>query len=427
MHRNAMNFFFFKKNYIEFNLIIKKINLFLIIFLSLIVFSSTGDDSKICSFDIDCNDCNFCGEKTQNYANCNYDNLFCKGEDQYYFSSRLKSEYDIFFRKDEEINSFCGKGEVELNLEKESITILDINKNNFPKGKSVHCLYSFNNLEKYKMREPSIIFGINNKLSNNINIKIIIEHTNADEEKMQKLITIEDFENNIYEESLEDSEELLMFIDFINLDFEGDENIEIKYIANKKIYYINLTSYILYAIIALAFLIILIVLLIKIFCPKCSKKTSQNNNQARQIDSNRNQNLENVVIVTQKDIENEIMKKKINLSKKALKNDIFSDKLIQKYGNSCSICLEQFIIEKSEISITPCEHIFHMACIHKWIESNGSNPYCPNCKYDFIKKKDRKKHPENTLMLMRNNHSIYNSNRRLGNDNNEHNNSRTTI
>ena len=432
MHKNALNFCLFKKNYFEFNLINQKFNLFLLIFLSLIFFSSSGDASPICSFDIDCNDCNYCGEETQNYANCNYDNIFCKGETQYYFSSRLKNELDLFFRKDEEINSFCGKGEVELNLDKESISILEINKNNFPKGKSVHCLYSFNNLEKYRMREPSIIFEINNldkNINNNIDFKIIIEHTGADEEKIQKLITIDDFtENGIYEESLEDTEELLMFIDFLNMKFEGDENIEIKYIANKKIYYINLTSYILYSFIALAFIVIMIIVLIKICCPDlCCKKNTQNN-QVRQIDSNRNQNLENVIIVAQKDIENEIKKKKINISKKKLKIDIFSDKLIQKYGNSCSICLEQFVNEKSEISITPCEHIFHMGCIIKWIESNGSNPYCPNCKYNFIKKKEKKKPPENPLMLMRNNAYIYNSNRRLANNNeHEHNNSRTTI
>jgi len=124
-----------------------------------------------------------------------------------------------------------------------------------------------------------------------------------------------------------------------------------------------------------------------------------------------------------------LRKKKINISKKSLKNDIFSEKLVQKYGNSCSICLEQFVNEKSEISITPCEHIFHMVCIIKWIELNGSNPYCPNCKYNFIKKKEKKKPPENPLMLMRNNAYVYNSNRRLADNNNEHehNNSRTTI
>ena len=425
MHKNAMNFFLFKKKYFEINILNKKNILFLLIFLSLF-FSSTGDASPICSFDINCNDCIFCGEENQNYSNCNYENIFCKDDDnQYFFSSKLKDEYDLYFRKDEEINSFCGKGEVELNLDKDSLTILEINKKNFPKGKSVHCLYSLNDLEQYKMREPSIIFGLENIENKYLDFKIIIEHTNTDEEKMQKLITIDDFtENNIYEEPLEDTEKLLIFIDFLNIDFKGDENIEIKYIANKKIYYLNLTSYFLYSIIGIGFLIILIVLLIKICCPRCCKKTSQNN-QVGQIGPNRNSNLENV-IVSQKEIENEIKKKKINLSKKELKNEIFSDQLIQRYGNNCSICLEQFIKEKSEISITPCEHIFHMDCIIKWIESNGSNPYCPNCKYNFIKKTVKKKPQESPLMLMRNNNSNYNSNRRL-NNNDEHNNSHTTV
>ena len=48
------------------------------------------------------------------------------------------------------------------------------------------------------------------------------------------------------------------------------------------------------------------------------------------------------------------------------------------------IVLVDFEIGKSQISITPCNHIFHYECIKKWIEDNVLNPQCPNCKYNFF-------------------------------------------
>ena len=62
-----------------------------------------------------------------------------------------------------------------------------------------------------------------------------------------------------------------------------------------------------------------------------------------------------------------------------------------------------------------------MECIKKWIESNGFNPYCPNCKYCFIKNKDEINSP--SLLIIRrdpnrvNNIGI-NENRNLENENN---------
>ena len=52
--------------------------------------------------------------------------------------------------------------------------------------------------------------------------------------------------------------------------------------------------------------------------------------------------------------------------------------------DTCSICYENFIIGKSDISITPCSHIFHHKCIIKWVNEKSENPNCPNCNFKFI-------------------------------------------
>ncbi|GAB4824850.1 hypothetical protein Ancab_007719 [Ancistrocladus abbreviatus] len=45
----------------------------------------------------------------------------------------------------------------------------------------------------------------------------------------------------------------------------------------------------------------------------------------------------------------------------------------------CVICLEDFEL-RCEVTITPCEHIFHEECIVPWVKSHGQ---CPICRFAF--------------------------------------------
>ena len=46
-------------------------------------------------------------------------------------------------------------------------------------------------------------------------------------------------------------------------------------------------------------------------------------------------------------------------------------------NSSCSTCLESFNL-RSDVSTTPCGHVFHTDCIEKWLQS-GKNQ-CPQCR-----------------------------------------------
>ena len=48
-------------------------------------------------------------------------------------------------------------------------------------------------------------------------------------------------------------------------------------------------------------------------------------------------------------------------------------------NSACSTCLESFT-SRSDISTTPCGHVFHTHCIEEWLE-NGQN-HCPQCRKD---------------------------------------------
>ena len=405
--------------------------IFKIIFL-IIIFSQVYDNEQTCSFNIDCNDCDFCGEESEDYTGCNYDNIFCKEDTQHFFSPRLKSEYDTFFRKDSEVNEFCGQGKIEFDLQKNPVLIFDVNKNKFPKGKLVHCSYTFNRIDNFKKYEPSLVIQFNPDQKNiDLKFKIIIEFTSVDELKTQKLITNDDLrKNNIFEETLKDIEEILIFIDFLNNEYNSDEVLEMKYKINKNLYLLDIYSLILYGLLGLVFIILVIIIIIKICCPqtlKCKKTKKEHQRiplSTRQVTTDRYGNI----VISQREARKEI-KKKVNFeSLKVLKNCIYEENLVQKYDNKCTICFEAFVVGKTTISITPCEHIFHMECIKKWIESNGVNPYCPNCKYCFIKNNDVINSP--SLMIIRRDPNLVNnlgtnSNRNL--ENKENNNSHLTV
>ena len=44
---------------------------------------------------------------------------------------------------------------------------------------------------------------------------------------------------------------------------------------------------------------------------------------------------------------------------------------------ACSTCLESFTLD-CDVSTTPCGHVFHTKCIHKWIKNERRD--CPQCR-----------------------------------------------
>ena len=81
-----------------------------------------------------------------------------------------------------------------------------------------------------------------------------------------------------------------------------------------------------------------------------------------------------------------LAKKKLvqDFIKNDLKSQLFSEKTNFNDCETCTICCDNFIIGQSEVSITPCSHVFHHECIKKWVLEKIDNPICPNCNYHFM-------------------------------------------
>ena len=63
---------------------------------------------------------------------------------------------------------------------------------------------------------------------------------------------------------------------------------------------------------------------------------------------------------------------------------IFYKELLNEFKSSCTICMESFLEDKSEVTLLNCKHIFHHNCLKNWLFKNLTHPKCPNCNYNVV-------------------------------------------
>ena len=98
--------------------------------------------------------------------------------------------------------------------------------------------------------------------------------------------------------------------------------------------------------------------------------------------NNNNNNVENDNISEENNSKSDSLIIKYYLFQNDLKWIIYNDNL-KKFNENCTICLENFILGKTKVSHTPCNHIFHFSCLRNYIFQSG-DIHCPNCKFDFF-------------------------------------------
>lgn len=329
----------------------------------------------------DCFNCSVCQNKEN--CNCNWDknSLTCNTGIE-----RTRSYIYEFFSSCTDYNSnsiknkYCGK--TELQLDNNNEIKINIPHNGIYGTSSLFCEYKFTASDS-----DDVYYTINYEISSTNNINDLI------------LFLIIDFNDKttisgyLSESSLKREfnkiKEIKLFLYFK----KGLNSVPFSFTITKKGDSTKLALYITIGIIILSCLICALIIYL------LSKKISENARlrqrtllelaMARQR-GEYNRDDAGSSEASEADIEEGNRKKIDILLKTSLAPQKYNKKMGIKDGNTCTICIEDFIENKSKVSITSCQHVFHYNCLSNWLIQNVQNPKCPNCNYILTKDVENK-------------------------------------
>ena len=348
------------------------------------------NNQSLCLYN-DCFNCTVCG--SEQICNCEWSTISksCKNENS------IKKLFDYnynYFDSCYDENSvkiqryYCGNYYIKLNDQNTAdINLLD--KNGKYGAQNLYCDYIY---DQIITSSSNINYNILVKISPSIidYIKIGLTITYNDNKIEQKEINEAEFEEN-YKNARKIK---------INIYFKQQLSFDPFSIKiTKKELKNNYKIYIAMGIILLSCIICGII----IYCisKKATQKARRRQEMYLQILANQRRRIEEqynrVSPTSSRDpsssSESEISISEINTKKiEKLLNTILAPinyykHLGEKEGNPCTvctICIEEFKIGKSKVSVTPCHHIFHFKCLSNWLNKNVLNPKCPNCNHNLL-------------------------------------------
>ena len=335
---------------------------------------------KFCDKTQYCSECTICGKDDNNFCLCNFDNIFCKNEENSYtFLSEFLLGYDRCQIKNEEFNNICGITDINLEVGKNN-TISFYSKN----LSNILCYYNIkivNNDNNY-----NLYINIKNENETNLDFSFyfVYYYLNKGNKKVFKLsnsMENKNFYYNINESNVERFSLYILInkvknIDNISIDFYSEENTSfITKISNHKSNPISIIQIIFIVILSVTgvLIITLIILLIRRYI---SKKQIKSNCDLI-INNNSNNKIDKEISISDIEKRNgEIMR---NLYKNELSPKIYYHENFIKELYKCTICLENFREGASFFVTTKCGHYFHFNCFKNWIQKNIISPKCPNC------------------------------------------------
>ena len=220
---------------------IKVTNIYIIFFLINIIISSDEINKtlKYCDIDKYCGECTFCGNGTNDYTSCSYNNIFCTQKSTNYtvLQEPLLKNYSTFFRNIKNANEFCGKVKYDLDSLIDSFTIMIRSDKNIKNSNINHCNYEINNtIYFYNFEDDAnliIEFKTNdvNKKNLKSNINILLQNSRFGSSKLIVMDEDDLIKENNLKLNLNTYNNIAILLDFyiegeINTDI--DEYIEIR-------------------------------------------------------------------------------------------------------------------------------------------------------------------------------------------------------
>ena len=392
----------------------------LILILILILYIKTQDpEEKVsCSLNTVCSDCEFC----QDYSNCNFFNIFCyqNNSGDYMRNEDLQNNLSLYYKNDRDINSFCNSRSITLNKAQKSFNIFESPSNTLNNifTKSFHCEYYVTN--KYYLEhstdQAKINIEIKNSEKSQIKFFIMFIYKTGNSWRFFRYNDTQ-IRNSSFTRVLDKISEFQILLDFFSLDTTEEIN---EYLSlsistdnpseKMKVIYIVI-------IVILCFFALLVIVLVILYYYLRRKMILE---QERRIEEQEEKNREQKRLVE-------------DFLKNDLKKEIFNERTKINDCDSCTICCDEFIVGQSEVSITPCFHVFHYDCIYKWIKEKINNPCCPNCNFQFteymknpVKIEVKRREKSSNELISKEDNKIDNNDRNVnvnvGNEINENNN-----
>lgn len=340
-------------------------------FILQIVFIKFINTKDICNANLNCDDCDVCEE----FSKCNFANVFCIKDKTYKIFQEVHNNLTELNKKDPDITSFCNSRSFTFESTEDSFIIFESNTNTLSGmlTKLYNCEYYITNKYYYNhdTDQATLNIKINQKSSNvpedsKIRFDILLIY-NLLGEYYLKTYTDDSIRQSKFSKILDRLSEIEILINFHNNNTASVlESLQIDIETDNPSEKIRLI-YLIIIIILCFFILVIIVLIVIYYFLK------------RRIIRDRER-----IIMEEEKKNNE----KKELSEKFLKNELasqtFNDKINLNDCDMCTICCDKFVIGESQVSVTPCSHVFHHECIEKWIKEKITNPHCPNCKFSFL-------------------------------------------
>lgn len=336
-----------------------------------------------------CSNCNFCEDK--NCTNEFY-NSFCFNyyNNTYSINESLFSTYDRIsssLKNDLSNNGLCGKSDIYGEIKSEEVyQFFSFSNPDYLKEHNILCHYTINNENIKSKEEITMEVDANMKEINKVNrvngkniILIIVEEITETRRDMY-YIDLEEFSNKKINIKVAEYKSISLYVSLLgnNNNTSNEDLISLSLGVKKGADKMRKYKYTVIAFCILCILCVGICFIIYLIKYKRNRELYR----LRAIQMANNQNaIGNHLDPNEKKI------KLDKLYKTKLKKRKYSKKDNLNETTACSICLEEFEENKSDVSITPCLHIFHFNCLHNWLYSENSKCLCPYCNHDLLSDK----------------------------------------
>ena len=187
--------------------------------------------NEVCNYHNDCT-CSFCGEGSNNYASCDYINLFCEEGTNILTNkfTNYKNRYLNTFKTERDAETYCGTQKSAIKEDKKETVIIKTG-NSYTQGSKIHCHYKviYNSFwNSYKDYNPLMTYEISGEGDNKIKFNLIVIYHSSTEDSTD-IFTDDELRNNPYHDNVSEYDTVELFLDFKENDYSHyDEVFSVK-------------------------------------------------------------------------------------------------------------------------------------------------------------------------------------------------------